>query len=261
MIKNLDRRAVLLFLTGSMLLSGLVVALAPNFLVFMAGRALLGIVIGGFWSMSTATVMRLVHDDEVPRALALLNGGNALATTVAAPLGSFLGQYIGWRGAFFAVVPLAAIAFIWQYFNLPSMPPDRKSRPSSSFGVLRRKRVPVGMLAIALLFMGQFALFTFLRPFLERVTQVSVSTLSLLLPIMGVAGFLGSSLIGFVVKGRLTVTLIATPAIMAAVAVMLILWGAFHCDDRRTARWMGSDRNCRPCCMVDVVKPDFAGQR
>jgi predicted MFS family arabinose efflux permease len=224
-IRDLDRRTVLLVLTGAMLVSGFVVGFAPNFMVFMAGRALLGIVIGGFWSMSTATVMRLVDGERVPRALAMLNGGNALATTVAAPLGSFLGQYIGWRGAFFAVVPLAAITFVWQYISLPPMPPDRNARASSSFGVLGRERVPLGMLAIALLFMGQFALFTFLRPFLERVTQVSVSTLSLLLLIMGVAGFLGSSLIGFVVKGRLTVTLIATPTIMAAIALMLILWG------------------------------------
>ena len=83
-----------------MLVSGLVVALAPNYLVLMVGRALIGIVIGGFWSMSAATVMRLVPANQVPRALAVLNGGNALATTIAAPLGSFLGQYIGWRGAF-----------------------------------------------------------------------------------------------------------------------------------------------------------------
>ena len=88
----------------------------------MVGRALIGVVIGGFWSMSAATVMRLVPEQDVPRALALLNGGNALATTVAAPLGSFLGQYIGWRGAFFCVVPLAAVTFAWQFVTLPRCP-------------------------------------------------------------------------------------------------------------------------------------------
>ena len=106
--RGLDRRALLLALTALMIVSGAIVAFAPNYEIFMAGRALLGVVIGGFWSMSTATVMRLVSEDAVPRALALLNGGNALATTIAAPLGSYLGQYIGWRGAFFCVVPLAA---------------------------------------------------------------------------------------------------------------------------------------------------------
>src|SRR3954468_7248362 len=97
--RGVDRRSLLLSLTGVMIASGLMVAFAPTYAVFMAGRALLGVVIGGFWSMSTATVMRLVPEKDVPRALALLNGGNALATTIAAPLGSFLGQFIGWRGA------------------------------------------------------------------------------------------------------------------------------------------------------------------
>jgi len=91
----------LLTLTVLMMASGLMVATAPNALVFMAGRALLGVVIGGFLAMSAATVMRLVPDHQVARALGFLNGGNALATTIAAPIGSFLGQYIGWRGAFF----------------------------------------------------------------------------------------------------------------------------------------------------------------
>src|SRR4051812_37741000 len=79
--RGLDRRSLLLILTAIMIASGVMVAFAPTYAVFMAGRALLGVVIGGFWSMSTATVMRLVPEGEVPRALALLNGGNAMATT------------------------------------------------------------------------------------------------------------------------------------------------------------------------------------
>jgi predicted MFS family arabinose efflux permease len=46
-----------------------VVACAGDFTVLMAGRAMLGVVIGGFWSMSAATVMRLVPPAGVPRAL------------------------------------------------------------------------------------------------------------------------------------------------------------------------------------------------
>lgn len=67
----------------------------------MVGRALIGVVVGGFWSMSAATAMRLVPEQDVPRALAIFNSGNALATVVAAPLGSYLGSIVGWRGAFF----------------------------------------------------------------------------------------------------------------------------------------------------------------
>jgi predicted MFS family arabinose efflux permease len=226
--RGIDRRRVLLSLTLGMMVSGLVVALAPNPTVFMTGRALAGIVIGGFWSMSAATAMRLVPEAQVPRALAIFNGGNALATTIAAPLGSFLGQYIGWRGAFFSVVPLAALALVWQSLTLPPMPSSADaSRAGSLFRILRGPRIFWGMVAVAFFFMGQFALFTYVRPFLETVTRVNASTLSLLLLIMGVAGLLGTYLIGVILKTRLYSVLIAMPLAMAIIAVALTVLGGY----------------------------------
>lgn len=222
---GLDRRTLLLGLAVLMLGSAAMVAFAPTYAVLTAGRALLGIVIGGFWSMSAATVMRLLPEDQVPRGLAMLNGGNALATTVAAPLGSFLGQYIGWRGAFFIVVPLAAITFVWLWRTLPQMPSPRSAHAANALAVLRRPEARIGMAAVALLFMGQFALFTYLRPFLEGVTQLSVSLLSLVLLGMGGAGLIGTWLIGRAVRRSLSATLIVAPLAMAAIAIGLIALG------------------------------------
>lgn len=223
--RGIDRRRVLLAMAVLMIVSGVMVALAPNAAVFMIGRALIGVVIGGFWSMSAATVMRLVPEQDVPRALGLLNGGNALATTVAAPLGSYLGQFIGWRGAFFAVVPLAVLTLGWLYSALPSMPSERASGGGTVFRVLRRRHVPAGMLAVTLLFLGQFALQTYLRPFLETVTHVDVSMLSLLLLLMGGAGLLGTWLIGGVLRTRLSGVLTALPLVLAVIAVALTMLG------------------------------------
>jgi predicted MFS family arabinose efflux permease len=225
--RNVDRRALMLGLTALMIASGAIVALAPTYLVFMAGRALLGVVIGGFWSMSTATVMRLVPEDGVARALALLNGGNALATTIAAPLGSYLGQYIGWRGAFFCVVPLAAVTLVWLFMTLPGMPNRERASGIAAFRILRRPRVPLGMLSVGLFFMGQFALFTYLRPFLEGVTQVDVTTLSLMLLGLGAAGLGGTYAIGLALERSLYGLLVAMPLAMAAIAAGLVAAG--HC--------------------------------
>ena len=223
--KGIDRRTLFLSLTAAMFVSGVLVALAPNYLLFMVGRALLGVAIGGFWSMSTATVIRLVPEDAVPRALALLNGGNALATTIAAPLGSYLGQFIGWRGAFFCVVPLAAVTFVWLFTSLPKMPSRERASGVAAFQVLRRPQVPFGMLAISLLFMGQFALFTYLRPFLETVTGVDVTTLSLMLLGLGVAGLVGTYAIGIALRHSLYGLLISIPLVMAAIAGGLVVLG------------------------------------
>mgnify|MGYP006155322647 CR=1 FL=1 len=66
----MDRKKLLLVLTVLMGLSSTIVALAPNYLTYMVGRALIGVVIGGFWSMSAAMAIRLVPPSKVPKALA-----------------------------------------------------------------------------------------------------------------------------------------------------------------------------------------------
>jgi len=82
------------------------------------------------------------------------------------------------------------------------------------------------MLAVSLFFMGQFALFTYLRPFLELKTQADASLLSLLLLVIGVAGLVGTTLIGALLKDGLFRILVVIPLIMALIAVALPVFGA-----------------------------------
>jgi predicted MFS family arabinose efflux permease len=224
--RGLDRKPVLLSMTVLLVISGVMVAFAPNYPVLMLGRAVLGIAIGGSWSMSTAVMMRIAPESVVPKAIAMVQSGTALATAVAAPLGSFLGGLIGWRGAFFCVVPLAALALCWQAFTLPRMPSDRGAGSATEiFRLLGRAKVFYGMVAVALLFMGQFALFTYLRPFLESVTGVDVPGLSMLLLIIGVSGLAGTLLIGALLAKHLYRVLMVIPLLMAGIAVALVVCG------------------------------------
>jgi predicted MFS family arabinose efflux permease len=229
-IGNTDRRRLLLFFTALLAISAALVALSSNVFLILCGRALLGICIGGFWSMSAAVVMRLVPENAIPKALAILNGGNALAMTIAAPLGSFLGGIIGWRGAFFCILPIALSAFIWQWYSVPSLPsqPVRLQQKSANnvFMLLTRWPVVLGMLSVLLFFIGQFALFTYLRPFLEIVTGVAVGQLSLLLLVMGFCGLLGTLVVGRLLKNRLYSILVATPFFMMLTALAFIVLGA-----------------------------------
>lgn len=228
---SLNRKSLLLGLTAAMGASGAIVALAPNYFIYMLGRALIGVVVGGFWSMSAAVAIRLVPMRDVPRALAIVNGGNALATVVAAPLGAWLGTVIGWRGAFLCLVPVSLIALAWQWKTLPSMQAAARASGIGNvfkvFTLLKHPGVAVGMLASSLLFMGQFSLFTYVRPFLETVTGVHGATISLVLLVIGVAGFVGTVLIGRVLQRGFYQTLIVIPLLMAATALALIAFGGW----------------------------------
>lgn len=224
--RRMDRKCILLWMTACMAASGVLIASAQGFAMYMIGRVLIGVSVGGFWSLSAATAIRLVPARKVPRALAIFNGGNALATVIAAPLGSFIGSLAGWRGAFFGLVPVAALAFAWQWASLPSMPADARAPGSrNALRLLADPLVLLGMAAVSLFFMGQFALFTYVRPFLEATTHVDASTLSLVLLAIGAAGFVGTTVIGWFLSRNLYRTLIAIPLAMAAVAVALVLLG------------------------------------
>jgi predicted MFS family arabinose efflux permease len=223
---SMNRKTLLLLLTGLMGISGLIVGLSSSYVVYMIGRALIGVVIGGFWSMSAAIAMRLVPAESVPRALAIFNGGNALATVVAAPLGSYLGGIIGWRGAFLCLVPLTLIAIAWQWISLPPMKATPGAAASANvFSLLKSPLVALGMLAVGTFFMGQFMLFTFVRPFLETVTGVDVGVLSMTLLVLGIAGFVGTVLVGGLLKAGIYRVLIVAPLVMAAIALALIAFG------------------------------------
>lgn len=223
---TIDRKHLLLGLTAVMGISGLIVGMASSYGLYLFGRALIGVVVGGFWSMSAAVAMRLVPAESVPKALAIFNSGNALATVVAAPLGSYLGSVIGWRGAFFCLVPVVMLALIWQWMSLPSLPALPRRKPASSaLRLLRNPFIALGMFGVGLFFVGQFMLFTYVRPFLEQVTRVPVSTLSLILLGIGIAGLIGTTLIGRIIRRGLYRALILIPLGMAVIGLCLTLFG------------------------------------
>ncbi|HWU19027.1 MAG TPA: MFS transporter [Devosia sp.] len=227
LLRALDRRSLVFLYTGVLIVSGLAVTFAPNYLVFMIGRALIGVSIGGFWSLSTAILARIVAGEDLPKAIAMLQGGTAFASVIAAPLGSFLGGLIGWRGAFFIVVPIGLAALAWQFAVFPKMPARASGSAGRMFGLLRHRIFAIGMAATTLAFMGQFSLSTYLRPFLENVTGLEINALSMVLLGLGLAGLAGTSLVGFVLRSQLGAVLVGLPTILAIIALLLVAAGPF----------------------------------
>lgn len=223
--KSIDRRWVLMFFTLLQIVSSLLVAFAPSLQVLLLGRLLLGVAIGGFWAMSTATAMRLVPAKDVPKALSIIFAGVSIATVVAAPLGSYLGSLIGWRNVFILCVIPGVLALFWQLWVLPSMRPENSGSLGTLFKVLRRPGMVGGLLATIFIFSGHFAFFTYLRPFLETVGRANVETISLILLGFGVANFIGTSIAGYLLARNLRLTLALVPFAMGVLALTMVAYG------------------------------------
>lgn len=229
--RNLDRRLVLLAFTTLLISSNLLVAFAPNLPLLLAGRILLGVALGGFWTLSAATMMRLVPEEYIPRALSIMFSGVSAATVFAAPVGSYLGDVAGWRNVFLAAALLGAVVLVFQLATLPSLPPRGHSRFGTLVEVLRRPIVGRAMLAILLVFTGHFAFFTYIRPFLETVTGVDATGISGILLGFGIASFVGNYLGGILLERSMRLTLAIAPLVMSAIALTLAFTGGSMVTD------------------------------
>ena len=221
--RSIDRRLVLLSFTVLMILSNALVALSSSMGVLLVMRVLLGVALGGFWSMAAAVAMRLVPPQRVPRALSIIFSGIAVGTVVSVPLGSYLGGLLGWRSAFWAATAVGGLTFAFQWFTLPRMAPRKAAVPESVVGLLRRPGVAVGMLGCVLAHTGQYALFTYIRPTLESLGQMSADGLALILLGFGVANFVGTLLAGWLMERSLKVTLVIMPALVGVAALGMLL--------------------------------------
>lgn len=223
--KTLDRRLVLLILCVLQIASNLFVFFAPNFTVLLIGRVLLGVGLGGFWGMLAATSMRLVAEKQVPKALSIIYIAVSLATVIAAPMGSFLGNLFGWRNVFLIAAAMGVIAFIWQAISLPKMPVDKFTPLKTVLQVLQRPSVKSGMLATLFSFMAYATLFTYLRPFLEQTTGVDANILSIILLGFGLTNLVGATIARYLLTWNLYRSLALMPLLMGISATGLVLFG------------------------------------
>ncbi|TKV66973.1 MFS transporter [Marinobacter panjinensis] len=171
--------------------------------------------------------MRLVPKEGVSRALAVMYTGQAVAAAFAAPIGSYLGGIIGWRGVFWVLVPIVAVTLMWQLLVLPSMPANDRQSFRSLLDVLKRPYFARGIAAVIFTFAGAFSMFTYLRPFLENVAGADVITLSQLFLVLGCSGFIGTWAGGKFANNHVTRLLKLVPLVMAAVTLGLLGFGQF----------------------------------
>lgn len=222
--RRLDRRTVLLSLTVLFLASNLMVGFAVNYQMLLVGRLLLGVGLGGFWSMAASVATRLAPQGMAPRALSIIYGGVSVAMVAAIPLGTYLGGITGWRGMFIATAALALIALVWQAITLPSILPTGQLRLAGLIDLFKRPQLNIGNASTFLVYGAHFTFFTYLRPLLERLAGYGDHGVATVLLGFGLASMAGTAISSVLIRANFRLTLAAMPLIMAILAAGLVTW-------------------------------------
>ncbi|NUH36810.1 MFS transporter [Streptomyces samsunensis] len=238
-VGRFDRRPVLCGLMGLLAVANLLSALAPGFAVLLAARVLVGVSIGGVWSIAGGLAVRLVPERSAGHATTLIFSGIAVASVLGVPIGTLIGDLLHWRVAFAAMAALSLSVAAAIAVTLPPLPATGTIRLREVPALFRNVRLRIGLITTLLLVTGHFGAYTYVRPVLEDVAEVGTGLISTLLLAYGVAGIAGNFLAGttahrdprrtlmviFTLLAAAELLIPVAGATTAGAAVLLLVWG------------------------------------
>lgn len=190
---RVPRKALLLGLMALFTAGNLIAWLSPGYTALMGARILTGLAHGVFFSIGSTIATGLVPREKAASAIALMFSGLTVALVTGVPLGTFIGQTLGWQTTFLAVAMLGVVAFIGSLVLVPNtIATPAATSLLGQLAVLKKPRLLLVYAMTALGYGGSFIAFTYLAPMLQEVAGFSASSVSLIMLVYGVSVAFGN---------------------------------------------------------------------
>lgn len=211
---RMDRRRALLALMGVFILGNLACALSSSYWMLMGARVLTALCHGAFFGLGAVVAAALVPPGRKAQAIAMMFAGLTLANVLGVPAGTALGEALGWRSTFLAVVLIGVAAAAALALYLPRHVPVPPMHLKREAGSLKSRQVILAMLISILTSASLFSVFTYITPILQSVTGIGTAGVTAMLLLFGVGLTAGNFLGGRLADWRLMPSVIGTIAVI-----------------------------------------------
>lgn len=238
-----DRKLVLLTLMALFVAGNLLAWQAPSYESLITARILTGLAHGVFFSIGSTIATSLVSKDKEASAIAIMFTGLTVALVNGVPLGTWIGQEMGWRATFLVVSVLGLIALIGSAILVPkNLKQFAPAKITEQLKVLTQPRLLLVYAMTAVGYGGTFVAFTYLAPILEQVSGFASSSIGLIMLVYGVSVAVGNiwggkladkmgpvKALQFIFSALALVLLVFTFTAQSQIGAVLtvLIWGAF----------------------------------
>jgi DHA1 family inner membrane transport protein len=227
------RRLLLLALVGFVLANALAVV-ATHFTVLLIARILAALSAALYTPGALAVAAALAPENKRGQALSLIMAGLTIATVVGVPLGILISSQWGWRMTFVFVALLGAIAFVGVLVLFPSVANPAAVNLRTRLAPLRQPAIVLTLINALVWTMGAFTIYTYLSPFLQRLTHLQGAGISAMFLLFGIASVLGNALGGYGADHwgavrTLTFGLLGVAAALFALPLVSASWWGVAC--------------------------------
>lgn len=192
---KVSRKRMLILLMGLFILGNLLSAAAPNFGLMLAGRVVASLAHGAFFGIGSVVAAELVAPEKKAGAISMMFSGLTVANVVGVPLGTLIGQSVGWRVTFALVAALGVIGLVGVAKLVPEIPKPHGVHLRHELAAFKNVQVLLAMAMTVLGFGGVFAAITYIAPMMTHVTGFADGSVTWLLVLFGL-GMVGGNLLG-----------------------------------------------------------------
>ncbi|QJB31994.1 MFS transporter [Chitinophaga oryzae] len=236
---NLNRKLLMSMVLAVFVVSNILSAFAPNFTVLMIARVLPAFLHPLFWNISLAVAFK----ESGSKAVSIVMSGVSIATVMGVPITTYAAEFFGnWQASFFLASFVSLIAFVGLVLYVPSMPATRKVAGDSQLYVLKSPLLWLNLVSTILMLAGMFSSYGYLAAYMEKITHMNGTQISVMLLLFGGMGVLGNWLTGkalsknVMLTTRVFFTALIVVQLLAYVfgglfvpmVILLSLWGAIH---------------------------------
>lgn len=227
-----DRRTLLVGFLALLTLADIGSALSTSFAMFAVARVLIGVSMGVVWASAGGLGPRLADPAHLGRAMTVIFSGTSIGMVLGLPAGTFIAGLAGWRAAFWAVAALSAASALAALVTMPRIPVVERARLAGIFLPWHHRGIRAGFAITALVVVGHFMAYTYVRPVLETNPAITPPLVVVALAVFGLAGIAGNAVIGPFAAGHPRVALlVALGAIALGTALLPVsvagIWSAF----------------------------------
>ncbi|WP_419878736.1 MFS transporter [Brevibacillus centrosporus] len=237
---RVPRKMLLFWIMAFFLVGNAIAATATSITMLLIGRVVSAFAHGVFMSIGSTIAADLVPNDRRASAISLMFTGLTVATVTGVPLGTYLGQQLGWRTAFMAIVIVGVIAML---ANMLLVPSNLRKGVKTTFGdqlkLVTNSRLLLMFIITTLGYGGTFVVFTYLSPLLTDITGFTAGQVAVILLVYGIAIAIGNMMGGKLANRNPLTALFIMFVIQAIVLFVLFATVPFKVAGLITIFFMG----------------------
>lgn len=232
LLQGWRRRRLLLITLAGFTLANTVTAFATSYSLMLAARAIAGIAAGVLWAQLAGYAASMAPAHKRGKAIAIAMAGTPLALSVGVPIGTFMGNLIGWRLCFAALSVISLVLMVILRLTAPDVAGQSVQQRLPLRSVLRLDGVRRLLLVVLTFVLAHNLLYTYISPLLEPAGMAARTDAVLLL--FGLCSLVSIAVTGILVDRhlyRLTLLsiglfLMAALLLQLYIANMQLIWGA-----------------------------------